>query len=242
MTSEVDVAEIMVTLHPGHFARLRSFTDDKAVKDAMKQCHIYIIMARPLITASKVSDPAGDRIRYTSKEIGPFSALDFSHSDVVDTLDLHIVNGVDPSGVIEVAPDGSRLFVPVPGRDPREVDTSHLAALAAPTGCPTGLVEVGKWDVLYIGIAQGGRGRAAIDRLRSGHETLRRIYEDYYRTHEVHVVPVSIVHSAFIFTKANEPGGPAFDFDDFMKLNFMLTVDGRIETRELLLVVENALA
>ncbi|MGC4989864.1 hypothetical protein [Nocardia salmonicida] len=237
-----NVAHIVTTLHPGHYARLRSMADDDEAVRMLKHCNIYMIISRPRIVASLVTSPLfANRIQYRSEASGVFEELNFNHSQEVAGLNLNVLTGHRVSGTAQVKEDGSRVVLPISYAAGVEADVCHVATLASPTSYPGPMSEVSKWEILYIGIAQNSEGtRSAIDRLSKGHEKLRMIYEDKLRNSEVHVVPIMVKSTSFNFHPMPEPQGPHFCVDGFTSFHEKLTKKGSA-TRELLNIIENSL-
>lgn len=237
-----NVAHIVVTLHPGHYAQLRSMSaDDEAIRQ-LKHCHIYMIISRPRILASLVTSPLfANRIQYRSQASGVFEEINFNHLQDAVGLNLNVLSGHRISGAAQVKDSGSRVVLPISPMAGVEVDASHAATLASPTSYPGSMSEVSKWEILYIGIAQNAEGtRSALDRLRKGHEKLTDIYQNHLWQNEVHVVPIMVKSTSFNFNPIADPGGSYFSSDDFMTFHNMLST-GRGETRELLNIIENSL-
>lgn len=240
----IELVDIAVTLHPGHFARMRSLDDNSSAYNLLRHCNIYMIIARPRIDASKEVNPLlGKVIRYRSPSSGVFEAVDFQHGEDASKLDLNLMSGESGVGAIQVRDGGLTVRMPITATEGVDVDATHFAAFAAQTAASERFGEIAKWEILYIGIAQNKEGtRSALNRLENGHKTLRKIEEDYLRRgSEVHVVPIQVKAANYAINQYSEADGPAYDESRHLDLESLVADGPDRATREILGIIENSL-
>ncbi|WP_341514240.1 hypothetical protein AAC389_07015 [Rhodococcus qingshengii] len=242
--TKVDLADVLIDLHPQAFARLYSLADSPEATTAMRNTHLYMILSRPRITVSLDENPlfTNPQIRIRSAKSGPFEEVDFRRPEDITSLGLGSTTGMRFQGPVDIIEDGRRVRLRMSGSSMLDVDASHLAALAAVDLDQARLTEASKWEVQYVGMAFGGDGtRSAIQRLSDGHTTLSRILSEQGHSREVIVVPIQIAQSSIHISPGFANGGKPFDFAHFLDLNYALTPDGKRETDGIVKLVENTL-
>jgi hypothetical protein len=238
----IQLMDISVNLHPKAYSLLNPLVDSEEARKIMKSSHLYMIIARPRISAS-ISEVDGiERITFKSAADVGFPAVDFSYRSDLAGLPVHSGDGRPFTGPVELTDRGQRARIFSPDSLPIEVEVSQLASFVSMEHGPQSFRDTSMWQVLYIGQAYGNDGsRAALDRLEEGHKKYTRIITDRQFYQDVYVVPVQVNSNGFTAGYYPSADGPEFTFDNFWRLSAALSTDGRRESFKLLSIIENAL-
>lgn len=238
----IQLMDIPVYLHPKAYSLLNPLVDSEEARKIMKSSHLYMIIARPRISASINEVDGIETITFKSAAEFGFPAVDFSYRSDLAGLPLHSGDGRLFTGPVELAQAGRRARILSPDSHPIEVEVCQLASFVSMEHGLQVFRDTSMWQVLYIGQAYGKNGsRAALDRLEEGHKKYTRIVTDRQFHQDVYVVPVEVATSGQTAGHYPSADGPGYTFDNFCRLSNALSTDGRRESIKLLSIIENAL-
>lgn len=238
----IQLMDIPVFLHPKAYALLTPLADSQEARRIMKSSHLYMIIARPRISATINEVDGIETITFKATAGEGFAAVDFSYRSDLTGLPLHSGDGRPFVGPVELIQGGRRARIFSPDGQPIELDTCQLAAFVSMEHGSQVFRDTSMWEVLYIGQAYGDNGsRAALNRLEEGHRKYTRIATERQFDQDVYVVPVEVAQAGQTAGHYPSTDGPEFTFDNFCRLNAALSTDGRRESSKLLSIVENAL-